>query len=102
MSCREVLWYLVFSGSAINYMLKISLNLVIVAMVVPRTNKVSSSTAAQCTVDKPSLFSINNTTSNVTFPSYQSTPSSISVRPIVHQLKIFHVELFNIFHLINF
>ncbi|XP_044013373.1 sialin [Aphidius gifuensis] len=78
MSCREVLWYLVFSGSAINYMLKINLNLVIVAMVVPRTNKLSS-TAAQCTVDKPSLFSINNTISNVTFPSYQSTPSSMNI-----------------------
>lgn len=39
LSCRDVLWYLVFCGFAINYMLRINLNLTIVTMVVPRVKR---------------------------------------------------------------
>lgn len=34
-TCRTVLWWMVFSGIGINYMLRVQLNLVIVAVVVP-------------------------------------------------------------------
>lgn len=81
MSCRDILWYLVFSGSAVNYMLKISLNLVIVAMVVPRTNKASAS--AECDADTSLLLTTNTTLSNVTFMAddhFSSLPVNISVR----------------------
>ncbi|CAL7935035.1 unnamed protein product [Xylocopa violacea] len=50
LSCRGVLWYLVFCGFAINYMLKINLNLTIVAMVVPRRNAVTI-TGTECAKD---------------------------------------------------
>ncbi|KAL0103749.1 hypothetical protein PUN28_017786 [Cardiocondyla obscurior] len=33
--CRDVLWLLVLCGFAINYMLRLNLNLTIVAMVIP-------------------------------------------------------------------
>ncbi|XP_006620602.1 sialin isoform X2 [Apis dorsata] len=34
-TCRDVLWYLVFCGFAINYMLRLNLHLTIVSMVIP-------------------------------------------------------------------
>ncbi|XP_051154856.1 sialin [Leptopilina boulardi] len=37
-SCQSVLWILVFCGFAMNYMLRINLNLAIVAMVVPHSH----------------------------------------------------------------
>ncbi|XP_054016268.1 sialin [Hylaeus anthracinus] len=45
-TCRDVLWYLVFCGFAINYMLRINLNLTIVAMVMPRAK--GAAATAQC------------------------------------------------------
>ncbi|XP_076752859.1 sialin-like [Xylocopa sonorina] len=58
LSCRDVLWYLVFCGFAINYMLRINLNLTIVAMVVPRTKAVA---VAQCANDMPDMRYDNST-----------------------------------------
>ncbi|XP_014220023.1 sialin-like [Copidosoma floridanum] len=46
MSCRDVLWILVFWGFAVNYMLRNNLNLAIVGMVVPRE---TSAAASECT-----------------------------------------------------
>lgn len=62
LSCRNVLWYLVFCGFAVNYMLRINLNLTIVAMVMPRA-KVS--TSSQCT-ENLQLY-------NRTYDSYNKT-----------------------------
>ncbi|XP_076636872.1 sialin-like isoform X1 [Colletes latitarsis] len=44
-TCRGILWYVVFCGFAINYMLRINLNLTIVAMVMPYPR---AAAAAQC------------------------------------------------------
>ncbi|XP_012271459.1 putative inorganic phosphate cotransporter [Orussus abietinus] len=63
-SCRDVLWYLVFSGFAVNYILRINLNLVIVGMVVPREKPVA---AAQCALQGEPEFGRNSSgTSNTT------------------------------------
>ncbi|KAG7207342.1 hypothetical protein KM043_009006 [Ampulex compressa] len=79
MKCRDVLWYLVFCGFAINYMLRINLNLTIVAMVFPRPRAAAT---AQCNIEanertwnrtfaaNNTLFSISTTTplpTNVTY-----------------------------------
>ncbi|KAK2585123.1 hypothetical protein KPH14_008633 [Odynerus spinipes] len=48
-TCRDVLWFLVFFGFAINYMLRINLNLTIVAMVMPRPQAAAS---VQCEVEE--------------------------------------------------
>ncbi|KZC12315.1 Vesicular glutamate transporter 2, partial [Dufourea novaeangliae] len=53
LSCRDVLWYLVFCGFAINYMLRINLNLTIVAMVLPHAKHAA---AAQCNSDNTPCF----------------------------------------------
>ncbi|XP_044581594.1 sialin-like isoform X1 [Cotesia glomerata] len=45
LSCRNVLWILVFCGFAINYMLRINMNLAIVAMIIPRAK---AAAVAQC------------------------------------------------------
>ncbi|XP_043462317.1 sialin isoform X2 [Leptopilina heterotoma] len=42
MSCRSVLWILVFCGFAMNYMLRINLNLAIVTMVVPHSRSIAA------------------------------------------------------------
>ena len=52
-SCRSVLWCLVFCGFAINYMLRINLNLTIVAMVMPRPKSAATS---QCNITIPPTF----------------------------------------------
>ncbi|XP_063977912.1 sialin-like [Diachasmimorpha longicaudata] len=48
-TCRDVLWILVFCGFAINYMLRINLNLAIVAMVVPGSK---GPAIAECSLQK--------------------------------------------------
>lgn len=60
-TCRDVLWYFVFCGFAINYMLRINLNLTIVAMVVPRPQAASS---VECEVDNATNILWKNTTFN--------------------------------------
>ncbi|XP_076647837.1 sialin-like [Halictus rubicundus] len=52
LSCRDVLWYLVFCGFAINYMLRINMNLTIVAMVLPHPKNAGSS---QCDLETAEL-----------------------------------------------
>ncbi|XP_043491303.1 vesicular glutamate transporter 1 isoform X1 [Polistes fuscatus] len=60
-TCRDVLWYFVFCGFAINYMLRINLNLTIVAMVVPRPQAALS---VECEVDNATNILWKNTTFN--------------------------------------
>lgn len=47
MATRTVLWYLVFTGFAINYMIRINLNIAIVSMVKPRP-KSNESLTSEC------------------------------------------------------
>lgn len=60
-SCRNVLWLLVFCGFAINYMLRLNLNLTIVAMVLPYSKPAA---VTQCNVENSTLFSTNETSQN--------------------------------------
>uniref|UniRef100_A0A0C9PSR7 Slc17a8_0 protein n=1 Tax=Fopius arisanus TaxID=64838 RepID=A0A0C9PSR7_9HYME len=46
LSCRNILWHLVFTGGIVNYMVKVCLNLAIVAMVIPRREKLND--LAEC------------------------------------------------------
>ncbi|CAB0041463.1 unnamed protein product [Trichogramma brassicae] len=59
-SCRDVLWLMVFWGFGINYMLRNNLNLAIVTMVVPREKSVA---ATECGSGNSSYFDSGNTTS---------------------------------------
>ncbi|XP_043281754.1 sialin-like [Venturia canescens] len=68
-SCRTVLWYMVFSGCAMNYMFKINLNLVLVAIVLPKKTRAS---VAQCAVSNVSKI-LSNVTS---VPSVVASPSA--------------------------
>nr|CAD7421431.1 unnamed protein product [Timema poppensis] len=53
-SARDVLWYVVFFGFAINYMVRININIAIVSMVRPRGAEPSNTTVhvSECFVDK--------------------------------------------------
>ncbi|XP_076222681.1 sialin-like [Nomia melanderi] len=75
LSCRDVLWYLVFCGFAINYMLRINLNLTIVAMVLPHPKNVSTS---QCELEtiQPAFNATRDY--NGTFQDVFSTAPTVS------------------------
>lgn len=76
-TCRNVLWLLVFCGFAMNYMLRLNLNLTIVAMVVPYPKPAA---AVQCNVENDTLPWANETSeSNVSSSFSITTPSSANV-----------------------
>ncbi|XP_063981973.1 sialin-like isoform X2 [Diachasmimorpha longicaudata] len=78
LSCRDILWYLVFTGGIVNYMVKISLNLVIVAMVIPRTETPSS--LAECDAGAVNNF-------NFTLQSHESSNHSSALPDNEHAGK---------------
>ncbi|XP_012216801.1 putative inorganic phosphate cotransporter [Linepithema humile] len=57
-TCRGVLWHLVFCGFAINYLLRLNLNLTIVTMVIPHPKPAAD---VQCNVENNTLLWINET-----------------------------------------
>lgn len=77
-SCRDVLWLLVLCGFAINYMLRLNLNLTIVAMVIPHSKPAA---IAQCNMEVENSTSIvdvwNNETSRDDNTSF-SFPTTLS------------------------
>lgn len=78
-TCRDVLWLLVLCGFAINYMLRLNLNIIIVAMVIPYSKPAA---VAQCNVENSTSTVdvwINETSwdDNVSFPI--TTPSFTNV-----------------------
>ncbi|XP_076244269.1 sialin-like [Calliopsis andreniformis] len=75
LSCRDVLWYLVFCGFAINYMLRFNMNLTIIAMVIPRPKAVAYS---ECTVESASY--------NKTHDSNSTLDLSTTVAPILNNV----------------
>lgn len=78
LTCRDVLWYLVFCGFAVNYVLRINLNLTIVAMVLPYPKPAA---IAQCNVQENSTAFWTNETfpdNNVSFPSPDTTNENIT------------------------
>ncbi|XP_046608975.1 sialin-like isoform X1 [Neodiprion virginianus] len=85
-SCRDVLWYLVFSGFAVSYMIKLHLSLTIIAMVV--APQLKATTLAQCAWNEyvqksnsSSLWtnatsltnSLDNNTTNTSLTSWDTT-----------------------------
>ncbi|XP_011881463.1 PREDICTED: sialin isoform X2 [Vollenhovia emeryi] len=76
-TCRDILWLLVLFGFAINYMLRLNLNLTIVAMVIPYPKPAA---IAQCNVEMSTVDVWINETSwdeNVSIPI--TTPSFTNV-----------------------
>nr|CAD7590884.1 unnamed protein product [Timema genevievae] len=61
-SARDVLWYVVFFGFAINYMVRININIAIVSMVRPRRAEPSNTMVhvSECFVDKTRPLSGDN------------------------------------------
>ncbi|KAJ8670111.1 hypothetical protein QAD02_001370 [Eretmocerus hayati] len=57
-SCRDVLWILVFWGFGVNYMLRNNLNLAIVTMTVPRSHSAAASECVQEESHNLSNFSL--------------------------------------------
>lgn len=73
MNARTVLWFLTFIGFAINYMIRINMNITIVAMILPAAktvlinNKTTNRMEPECYVRIPinqSLFMHNNEMDN--------------------------------------
>lgn len=75
-TCRDVLWFLVFCGFAINYMLRLNLNLTIVAMVVPYPKPAA---VVQCNVENSTLSWTNETSQNNNVSFSITMPSSENV-----------------------
>ncbi|XP_029166244.1 putative inorganic phosphate cotransporter [Nylanderia fulva] len=77
LTCRDILWVLVFIGFAMNYMVRLNLNLTIVAMVVPYPKPAA---AIQCNVENNTLLWINETSENNNVSSsFSITTSSENV-----------------------
>ncbi|XP_065162251.1 sialin-like [Atheta coriaria] len=68
---RDVLWYMVFSGFAINYMLRINLNIAIVSMVPAKPPK-AGHLSSECLVPTTNTNTSKNGT--LTTPSVYSAP----------------------------
>ncbi|XP_069705479.1 putative inorganic phosphate cotransporter isoform X2 [Periplaneta americana] len=68
MSTRDILWYLVFTGFAVNYMVRLNINIGIVSMVknIPKSNNISYSNTCVQTV-------ISNSSANSTAPTISIT-----------------------------
>ncbi|XP_056630946.1 putative inorganic phosphate cotransporter [Diorhabda sublineata] len=65
---REILWYFVFSGFAVNYMIRINLNLAVVSMVAPKSKNKASITSECLSGNIPNNNSyINGYQENSTF-----------------------------------
>lgn len=58
---RNVLWILVFSGFAVNYMVRINLNIAIVSMVKQRP-KNNLTLSSECIEDTTNILPVKNTT----------------------------------------
>lgn len=87
-SARNVLWYLVFFGFAVNYMIRINLNIAIVAMIQPKARD-NLSLSSECIASDASIImrqSSNNFSNSVilsptaptVFHSLNYTPASFA------------------------
>ncbi|XP_072398714.1 putative inorganic phosphate cotransporter isoform X2 [Diabrotica undecimpunctata] len=71
-SCRDVLWYIVFAGFAVNYMVRMNLNIAIVSMVLPKPED-NISLTSECITRNP----LN---SNLTTLSFLNQTNSTSTQ----------------------
>ncbi|XP_034942652.1 vesicular glutamate transporter 3-like isoform X2 [Chelonus insularis] len=74
-SCRDVLWWMVFSGIAVNFMLRVNLNLVIVAIVPPPENSPIISQCNQIDNTKINNVTLLDNRTLSTFGNYQLNSS---------------------------
>jgi hypothetical protein len=73
MQKRDVLWYLVFIGFAVNYMFRLNINIGIVSMVRNRPPKLyNASYSSVCTESQSSLTSYNNSINLTTMELHHS------------------------------
>jgi hypothetical protein len=79
MQKRDVLWYLVFIGFAVNYMFRLNINIGIVSMVRNRPLKLyNASYSSVCTESQSSLISYNNSINFTTIGLHHSDEVSCS------------------------
>ncbi|CAH1999139.1 unnamed protein product [Acanthoscelides obtectus] len=72
-STRNVLWYLVFTGFAVNYLIRINLNIALVSMVLPRP-KTNVSFTSECFIQNLTIRNISEDNTKL----LNSTPPSIT------------------------
>lgn len=60
MTTRDVLWYLVFTGFAVNYMIRINLNIAIVAMVKAKPKSTESINSGSECLREEALAELKN------------------------------------------
>lgn len=93
-TCRDVLWHMVFWGFAVNYVLKINLNLAIVAMVLPY---LKDTVIAQCNSENSTVSWTNETQAqdgNVSFSVPNTTPCCSSENVTVLRDDVFEGDDF--------
>ncbi|RZC33386.1 sialin, partial [Asbolus verrucosus] len=78
-TARDVLWYLVFMGFAVNYMLRTNLNIAIVSMVKARANN-NLTLSSECLID--ANFNDNETTLDISNQTQQRNASSRGVEAL--------------------
>lgn len=85
LSCRDILWVMAFFGFAINYMLRINMNIAIVAMVIPRSKPAAS---VQCNQGMPANMSRLNTNITSSLLSPNSTNSSLIISQVPAAVQV--------------
>lgn len=85
-SCRSVLWYLAFVGFAINYMIRINMNIAIVDMILPKklSNGEKPIVISECVMPSDQFSNIDMdvlNSSNIFNESNSTTPTSNFSRP---------------------
>ena len=76
---RDILWYLVFTGFAVNYMFRLNVNIGIVSMVKSRPPKLGNiSHSSVCVHSQTTLTSDNSSTNMTTLELHLSEEVSYS------------------------
>jgi hypothetical protein len=63
---RNILWYLVFTGFAVNYMFRLNINIGIVSMVKNRPPKLDNTSYSSACTEPQSSLTPNNSSTNIT------------------------------------
>lgn len=85
MSTRTVLWYVTFCGFAVNYMVRINMNIAIVAMVQPRNSR-PGQLQSECFVQN-----LSNSEQNTSNAGDNATAGVVQVRIQKHHSIDIHI-----------
>ena len=66
MPVRDILWYLVFTGFAVNYMIRLNVNIGIVSMVKSRPPKLGNTSHSIVCVQSQTTLTSDNSSTNMT------------------------------------